>query len=216
MKKKGAFVFFMFLLVAAKAQINVSFRWGNEPIALENYYPLGKDSISFNELKMYLSDFQFSSKNRNHQIIGPHLIQLEDSSSLSLFPEYPIDDCQSMSFHFGLDSFYHVSESVEGALNPMNGMYWAWNSGYIQFKSTGTFTGIKMSDQSFELHLGGYRQPFATMTTVEIPIHGNSLILDLKSFFEHDIPISEGQKIMIPGKDAQQYCHELSKYFRSE
>jgi hypothetical protein len=216
LKKLGVFALFLFLIIESKAQIIVSFHWGNEPIALEKYYSFEKDSILFHEVKMYLSDFQFSSKNRNHQIIGPHLIQLEDSGSLRLFPEYPVEDCQSMRFHFGLDSMYQVSESVEGALNPMNGMYWAWNSGYIQFKCTGNSSAVKTSDQSFELHLGGYRRPFTTMTSIELPIKGNSLILDLKPFFEQSIELSNGQKIMVPGKVAQQYCHELSKYFRSE
>jgi hypothetical protein len=149
-------------------------------------------------------------------LVGPQLIDLEDPSSLVLFPEFPVSEYQSLRIHFGLDSSYHVSESVDGPLNPMNGMYWAWNSGYIQFKCTGTSSLIPLLDKTFEFHLGGYREPFETVESIQLPILGNKLILDIKPFFEQTVDLPLIQRVMIPGKMAQSYCQELSKSFRSE
>jgi hypothetical protein len=206
----------MVLFKQAHSQLNVSLRWGTEPIILEKYYMLGKDSLIFHELKFYLSDFQFEKETRKQVLVGPRFIDLEDPSSLRLFPDFPVGEYQSLRFHFGLDSSYHVSESVDGPLNPMNGMYWAWNSGYIQFKCTGTSSSIPLTDQTFEYHLGGYRQPFETNESIDLAIKGNSLILDIKPFFEQTVDFLLVQRVMIPGKLAQSYCRELSKSFRSE
>ncbi len=216
MKQLVTFMVFMVFSHQAHTQLNVSIRWGNEPITLEKYYILGKDSLMFHELKLYLSDFQFEKETRKQVLVGPHFIDLEDPNSLRLFPDFPVAEYQSLRFHFGLDSSYHVSESVDGPLNPMNGMYWAWNSGYIQFKCTGTSSSIPLTDKTFEYHLGGYRQPFETLEYIQIPIKGNTLILDIKPFFEKTVDLPLIQRVMIPGNMAQSYCQELSKSFRSE
>jgi hypothetical protein len=216
MKQLVTFMVFMVFYHQAHTQLNVSLRWGNEPIRLEKYYFLGKDSLMFYELKLYLSDFQFEKETRKQVLVGPQFIDLEDPNSLRLFPDFPVSEYQSLRFHFGLDSSYHVSESVDGPLNPMNGMYWAWNSGYIQFKCTGTSSSIPLTDKTFEYHLGGYRQPFETLEAIQIPIKGNTLILDIKPFFEQTVDFPLVQRVMIPVKLAQSYCRELSKSFRSE
>jgi hypothetical protein len=216
MRQFFTFIVFMVFFHQARTQLNVSLRWGTEPISLEKYYFLGKDSLMFRELKLYLSDFQFEKQSRKQVLVGPHFIDLEDPNSLRLFPDFPVAEYQSLRFHFGIDSSYHVSESVDGPLNPMNGMYWAWNSGYIQFKCTGTSSSIPLTDQTFEYHLGGYRQPFETLEAIHLPINGNTLILDIKPFFEQTVDLALIQRVMIPGRLAQSYCRELSKSFRSE
>lgn len=216
MKQLFIFIIFLVLFQQAHTQLNVSVYWGKDQIELEKYYKLGKDSLIFHELKFYLSDFQFEKETRKHVLVGPQLIDLEDPSSLVLFPEFPVSEYQSLRIHFGLDSSYHVSESVDGPLNPMNGMYWAWNSGYIQFKCTGTSSLIPLLDKTFEFHLGGYREPFETVESIQLPILGNKLILDIKPFFEQTVDLPLIQRVMIPGKMAQSYCRNLSKSFRTE
>lgn len=216
MKQLVTFMVLMVFSHQAHTQLNVSVYWGKDQIELEKYYKLGKDSLIFHELKFYLSDFQFEQESRKHLLVGPKLIDLEDTNSYHLFPDFPVDKYQSLRFHFGLDSSYHVSEIVDGPLNPMNGMYWAWNSGYIQFKCTGTSSLIPLLDKTFEFHLGGYREPFETVESIQLPILGNKLILDIKPFFEQTVDLPLIQRVMIPGKMAQSYCQELSKSFRSE
>ena len=216
MKQFFIFIIFLVLFQQAHTQLNVSVYWGKDQIELEKYYKLGKDSLIFHELKFYLSDFQFKQESRKHLQVGPKLLDLEDTNSLHLFSGFPVEEYQSIRFHFGLDSSYHVSEIVDGPLNPMNGMYWAWNSGYIQFKCTGTSSLIPLLDKTFEFHLGGYREPYETVESIQLPILGNKLILDIKPFFEQTVDLPLIQRVMIPGKMAQSYCRNLSKSFRSE
>jgi hypothetical protein len=216
MKQLFTFIVFTALFNQARTQLNVSLRWGTEHIVLDKYYLLSNDSLIFREMKFYLSDFQFEKDTRKHMILGTHLIDLSDSSSFQLFPNFPVDEYERVHFNFGLDSSYQVSEIVDGPLNPMNGMYWAWNSGYIQFKCTGNSSAIALTDQTFEYHLGGYRQPFETLVPIQLAINGNTLILDIKPFFQKTVDFTSVQRVMIPGKIAQSYCLELSKSFRSE
>jgi len=198
------------------AQLQVSMHWGSEEIALGKWYQLRSDSLTFQEIKCYLSDFTFEKEGRKQVIVGPILFDAEDSSTWTILKNFPVKDYKSISFHFGMDSLYHVSEILEGPLNPMNGMYWAWNSGYIQFKCTGNSSSLPISDQQFEYHLGGYRQPYETMVPVELVLKGTHLILDLKPFFENTVNFQQAQRIMIPGKTAKDYCQKLSPYFYSE
>jgi hypothetical protein len=104
MKQLVTFIVFMVFFHQAHTQLNVSVRWGTEPISLENYYFHGKDSLIFHELKLYLSDFQFEKETRKQVLVGPQFIDLEDPNSLQLFPDFPVAEYQSLRFHFGLDS----------------------------------------------------------------------------------------------------------------
>lgn len=204
---------FLFFAQHVSGQLHLQFQWGNEIIALNKSYPLGSDSISFEELKMYLSDFQFTQSNRKQIVLGAHLVDVADEKSMLLFPDFPIAGYDSLSFQFGLDSSYHVSASVIGDLDPLKGMYWAWNSGYIQFKCVGKSSNIPLEDQSFEFHLGGYRQPNQTNLPISMVIHGDILVLDLQAFFEKTNPLENHQRIMIPGVLAKNYCQIIARHF---
>jgi len=203
----------IFFAQQASGQLHLQFQWGSDIIQLEKVYKLGDDSIYFDELKMYVSDFHFQKQNRQHHILGTHLIDLADEQSLTLFTDFPVKGYETMSFQFGMDSSYHVSESVIGDLDPLKGMYWAWNSGYIQFKCTGKSTRITLEDQTFEYHLGGYRKPTETRLPMSMEIHGDTLVLDLKPFFEQAVQLKEVQRIMIPGAIAKSYCQFIARNF---
>jgi len=138
---------------------------------------------------------------------------LANEQSLTLFTDFPIKEYETMSFQFGMDSSYHVSESVEGDLDPLKGMYWAWNSGYIQFKCTGKSTRIPLEDQTFEFHLGGYRKPNETKVPMTIEMKGDTLVLDLQPFFEQVAHLEEVQRIMIPCPLAKSYCQFIARNF---
>ena len=216
MKRTKITILFLILAQLAFGQIHVQVQWGTESITLGKSYAYGKDSISFDQLKLYLTDFQFEGSTRKAIKVGAHLIDLESPESMNLFTEFSTGNYRTMSFQFGLDSSYHVSESVTGDLDPLKGMYWAWNSGYIQFKCTGKSTRIPTDDRLFEYHLGGYRKPNETMVHVTIEMKGDILVLDLKPFFEKDAQLEQVQRIMIPSPLAKSYCQSIAYYFYSK
>lgn len=208
-----SFLFYLLSACHSWGQLRIECRWGAQQIVLGASYNLGSETISFDELKMYLSDFRFEGALRKSVFVGPHLIDLSDPASLNIFSDFPIEDYSRMTFQFGLDSTYHVSETVSGDLDPLKGMYWAWNSGYIQFKCTGNSSVIPQSDKQFEFHLGGYRKPLDTMVPISLDITGKTLVLDLKPFFENSVNFDEIQRIMIPGKLSKSYCQSIASHF---
>jgi hypothetical protein len=61
-----------------------------------------------------------------------------------------------ISFTLGVDSIKNVSGAQTGALDPANGMFWTWNSGYIMAKLEGNSVLSNQPNQVFEYHIGGF------------------------------------------------------------
>lgn len=166
-------------------------------------------------LRFYISDLKvFSGKTIWTPPQKYFLLDLEDPSSFLL--EGLPDDADSISFLIGIDSLTNVSGILDGALDPINGMYWAWNSGYINFKLEGKSSRSVNKDKGFEFHLGGYLPPFETVQHKTIyPESSDEIVvlIDLKAFLDL-IDWSTEPNIMIPGPQAQQISQELPRIFR--
>ena len=57
----------------------------------------------------------------------------------------------------GVDSAHNCSGAQTGALDPMNDMFWTWNSGYVMAKLEGISTASSSINQRMEYHIGGYK-----------------------------------------------------------
>ena len=183
-----------------------------------------KDSLEENytvsTLRFYLSNIQFHVKDDSwySDEVNAHLIDLEDPKSWEI--ELPKNASKSridsVSFLLGVDSTTNVAGILEGDLDPINGMYWAWNSGYINFKVEGE---KKTSMKKYEYHLGGYLRPFATSRQVVLSRDSKQkkliLHLELKPFLD-EINMDELNEVMIPGPDAVILSDSLSKCFNLE
>lgn len=71
-------------------------------------------------------------------------------------------------FSVGIDSLMQSNGAQTGALDVMNGMFWTWNSGYINFKLEGYADSSAADLNRIEHHIGGYRQPYATDKKINI------------------------------------------------
>lgn len=73
-------------------------------------------------------------------------------------------------FNPGIDSLENVSGAFGGDLDPTKGMYWAWHSGDINFKLEGHSAGCGSRDNAFQLRLGGYQAPHASLQTIHLAV----------------------------------------------
>jgi hypothetical protein len=147
-----------------------------------------------------------------------HLLDLENPASLqfSLSP-LPQKKVHFLRFNLGIDSLTSVSGALEGDLDPTNGMYWAWQSGYINFKIEGKSPSCKTRKNEFHFHVGGYMQPFYAIQKMKLSVEhiDNEKItigMDWAKLFE-EIPLSKQNSIMIPGKEAMQIAQWATKMF---
>ena len=72
----------------------------------------------------------------------------------------------TIAFNLGIDSITNVSGAQGGDLDPTKGMYWAWQSGFINIKLQGTSNSCPPPKNEFEFHLGGYQYPFNSLQTI--------------------------------------------------
>lgn len=145
----------------------------NKPVVLydSSYTNSFGESYQLNKLKYYVSNvtllsgfdvFRFSEKY--------HLINQQIDSSLIFLSSTPIGEYQSFNFLLGVDSAANESGAQTGALDPLNDMFWTWQSGYVMLKMEGTSSQSKVINNKFEYHLGGYKGINSVLGTVRLPV----------------------------------------------
>ena len=203
--------------IACYGQLRIIPSWDNKALELEQVYLTeNKDSISFSTLKMYFSDFRFREKLSGGITEIDTLIfyDLADSSTHTFFNDLNLKNFESLAFTLGLDSTKNVSGELENAYDPLLGMYWAWNTGYVNLKLVGKSNLILTKTHDFEFHLGGYRYPLATAQNIKVDLNDQYIYFDLQKLFSESINLSKNHHIMLPGKDAFLISQGLSDCFK--
>jgi hypothetical protein len=199
-------------------EVTVRFRpiYNGQEILLNKEYPeTNGSSIQFTTLRFYVSELYFTDV-LGQELMGEqyHLVDLEDSSSLTILKH--TDGILNLRFLLGTDSLTNVSGNLEGVLDPINGMYWAWNSGYINFKLEGKSSLAGSKDKSFEYHIGGYLPPFPTVNELIFTTESNSkeVIIEINiDQWLSKIDLSTDHSLMIPGEKASKLAKELVPIF---
>lgn len=133
-----------------------------------------------------------------------------------------------IAFIVGVDSARNVSGAQTDALDPANGMFWSWNSGYVMAKLEGTSPASTGPGNRFEYHIGGFSGPDNVIKEVTLlfPI-GQAIDLkpgktteltiaaDVYDWFynPHDIRLDVVHFIHSPGPLARQVSENYSKMF---
>ena len=175
---------------------------------------------SIDVLRFYVGAFSFTYKGEEVWSEGKHyhLMDFTDSSSMSLRFDVPKNvPFDSLTFQIGVDSTTNVSGVFGGDLDPTLGMYWTWNSGYINFKLEGEFETMENKNKKFEYHLGGYQSPFETAQKVVVKASSNDLNikLDLSSFMKQSLSIDK-VRVMSPCKEAKELSQVLATCFSEQ
>jgi len=173
------------------------------------------DTIQISQVRVYLSNFQLLNET-GETYTEPnsyHLVDLEKEASLNIKVNSPIKDISQINFSVGVDSTASVSGAMSGDLDPIFGMYWAWNSGYINAKIEGISSSCKTHNNKFEFHIGGYLNPNQTIQEESLKTEAKTgmitVNMDLNKWFSNT-NLSEENSILIPGEKAV----EMSKRYK--
>jgi hypothetical protein len=171
--------------------------------------------IEFNTLRFYLSEL-YITDNQGQELAGDQyqLIDLENPESLTILKHE--NGIIQLRFILGIDSLTNVSGILDGPLDPINGMYWTWNSGYINFKLEGRSNLSLAPKNEFEYHLGGYLSPYSTAREIILqpdPKKQETIIEIQLDKWLRTIDMSETNSVMIPGPKAVQLSDELVNVF---
>ena len=195
--------------------------FGQIPLKLyKTYISENKDSVQISQFKFYISELQITFndnsvfKNKEKYT----LIDIENPKSMQL----PI--CKKngkvvtkILFNIGIDSTASVSGALSGDLDPTSGMYWAWQSGYINMKIEGKSTSCKTRKNQFQFHVGGYKNPFYAIRKIDLYPKSQSLsvTVDIAEIFSK-VQLKETNSIMIPSKNAMELADYSVTMFKTE
>lgn len=210
-----------FCLTAQESDLKIRFNpsFNNETIILNKPYLFNNDSISFEILKFYISNIQLF---QNEQLVYTeikkhHLIDLENPKSLEIIiSKAPSTPFNSIVFKLGIDSITNVSGAFGEDLDPTNGMYWTWQSGYINFKLEGITALCPTRNNFFQFHIGGYQYPFNTIQSIKIETNNaTEITIDiLVDKLLSKIDLRETFEIMSPNKKAVELACLISSVFK--
>lgn len=213
-----------FVLFNAGAQDSIMVRFlpkmVNEDLFLQKEYLLDKDTILISQLKFYVSDMSFYDGDTLVYVSKKryHLFDLSQPTTMSLTEKLvtPIKYNQ-VKFNIGIDSLTNVSGAIEGDLDPTNGMYWTWQSGYINFKLEGTSSICPTRLNKFQWHIGGYLTPFNTLKEVSLSTQFETNVVNIEVHIDkllRTFDLSQTHQIMSPNARAVDIADQLSTIFK--
>ncbi len=133
----------------------------------ENFIVSSGDTVSIHKLKYYISHLQLQN-DKGFFTEYPGIFLIDAFGADSIVAKFPEANYTAMKFILGVDSALHMQGVQEGALDPLNDMYWAWNTGYVNFKLEGNSQQAKTDLHRIEYHIGGFAGKQKTMQEIEI------------------------------------------------
>jgi hypothetical protein len=194
---------------------------GNKQFHLDSTYTTSNgDQFTPSMFKYYISNIRLvKSDNTEYAVPESYfLVNQEDEDSKMLVMENLAEgDFTKIRFMIGVDSTRNCSGAQTGALDPVNGMFWSWNTGYIFVKLEGTSPSIA-SPGEFRYHVGGFKGGNNNIKEIELDFNGETLVmekgghpeihlvLDVLEIFDTPTQINMATfpaSVMMPNADAQ-------------
>lgn len=164
-----------------KAKVSIQFKnyVGNAVLQLDSTYKnvLGQNFIIAN-FKYYIGNICLKKADGKNYIMQNYFLinEYEEDSKQITLDNVPEGNYTSIEFIVGVDSLHNCSGLQEGALDPTNGMFWAWNTGYVFLKLEGQAPASKSSGNIFEYHIGGYKQPTNSTRKITLNFKGDKIV----------------------------------------
>ena len=209
--------------------LDFSFRADDVDIILSSPFQTegNGDSVQVDVLRFYVAHLNlFNPSGTSAQLETKwHLIDAGDEKSLRF--EYEVDVAtQGLIFQFGVDSLTNDTGIHGGALDPTKGMYWAWQTGYINFKLEGSSANCPAADGGFTYHIGGFLDNLDASREIELLLRRDeqlslgisnevSLVIEIDRLLEaaHQ---TLGCRLMRPSKEAVEFVDMIDNFMHLE
>ena len=152
----------------------------SNPIQLNRWYHLPSgDSVQFETFRFYISNLTLKKQDQIVWRFQEQAVLMDLSNSTTLKFDVEIEDkitFDSFQFGLGIDSVTNDAGVHGGDLDPTKGMYWAWQSGYINAKFNGRYLSKSLPTKEFQFHLGGFMSPFNAYQKISLPACSNETL----------------------------------------
>jgi len=167
------------------SHVTISFNHfvGNDKLKLDSIIyknDLGQ-SFTIENFKYYISNIHLKNTNGKDFNLNETFFINEDEETTKQInlKTIPKGEYTSIEFIIGVDSIHNCSGAQSGALDPVNAMFWAWNTGYIFLKLEGKAPASKSPGHVFEFHIGGYKQPNNCIRKVKLEFKNKLIVNDI-------------------------------------
>jgi hypothetical protein len=177
-----------------------------------------KSHSSITKFQFYISDISFLNKG---ELVWKdsglsYLVDAAEKSGELISVNIPADlYYDELLFSLGIDSLTNVSGAFGGDLDPLKGMYWTWQSGYVNCKLEGLSSFSTHAEKEFQFHLGGYAFPFASLKRISLRVHPMPFIkigIDLDKFMAQ-VHWADKSHVMSPSKEGVYLSTQLAESF---
>lgn len=148
-------------------------------IGNDRYVDANGDSMNITEFRFYLSHFCIGENVYDNVPAGYHLVDAADTATtVFIINNVTSGVYNELQFAIGVDSALNVAGALSGDLDPVRGMYWAWNTGYIMAKLEGHSKACKTLHHEFQFHIGGYLPPYSAERKINLPLPQQLIVKD--------------------------------------
>lgn len=192
---------------------------GHDLVLDSNYLSRAEAELKIETLRFYISNLRLAMNDSVtwQERESYHLYDQSARNSFTLTVPANIR-FNTLKFDLGIDSLTNVSGAMGGDLDPTKGMYWTWQSGYINFKLEGKSHQCQNPKKEFQYHLGGYQKPFDALQAVSLKTASKDVVMirfDVKQFIEF-ADLAKEDHIMSPGANAVKLSFVASFCFSSD
>lgn len=210
------------------AALNIRFRlnvFGEAIDTARDYTNFSGETYRISKFKFYASAFELQNSANGQKTAereSYHLVDLEDPASQVLTVTFSGGTYDRLNFMVGVDSIRNVSGAQTGALDPVNGMFWTWKTGYIFAKLEGVSPMSSAPFNAFTYHIGGFKAGENAIRGITIPApvqvaRTRELVIDvnLEKWFDgiHTLSIADNPAVMAPGGIALLYADNYASMF---
>jgi hypothetical protein len=202
-----------------------------KPLQLDStlYSNTFSETYTISKFKYYISNIALAFRDGIFKEIDSyHLVDEGNLSSLSFSFMTNVNTYQSLLFMLGVDSLRNVSGAQTGALDPLNDMFWTWNSGYVMAKLEGRSSQSKVINNKVEYHIGGFSGVHNVLKKLQFNFPPGMILdiregktseiiieADLDKWWQqpNELKISENPVCTTPGELAKKIADNYSRMF---
>jgi hypothetical protein len=191
--------------------------------------PFG-ETYSVTKFKYYINHvFLLRGKAAFFEENSYHLVDESKPDALHFNFDLGAGSYDAITFMLGVDSLHNVSGAQTGALDPLNDMFWTWNSGYVMAKLEGKSPQSKLVNNKLEFHIGGFMGENNVLRNITLNFPAGKMLeiqegktteiiieADIDTWWQqpNDIKIAEHAVCSTPGTLAKKIADNYSKMFR--
>lgn len=156
-------------------------------------------TYNISNFKYYISNIELiSEKGKTIHSKEYFLINEDEPTSKKItLSSIPEGNYTSIRFMIGVDSLHNCKGAQSGALDPVNAMFWTWNTGYIFMKLEGKSSASTATGKTIEYHIGGYKEPSNCIKTITLKFD-SPVIITSKQTSDIQIKVNAAEVLNTP------------------